>query len=150
MMNQDETSYLPLRVTNVGPKGKRTFDRHAKRLLIEACLQPGASISGLALKAGINANQLHKWIRDSQRAEANEPIREEAATLEAFVPVVALEGIVDSAAKCDPTKQLVQDAQARLSAQLPNGVTLELECSGRDAGMVRAMIETLRGARCSG
>ena len=35
---------------------------------------------------------------------------------------------------------------ARLRAQLPNGVTLELECGGRDGALVKAMIEAL-GAR---
>ena len=35
---------------------------------------------------------------------------------------------------------------ARLKAQLPNGVTLELECGGRDGALVKAMIEAL-GAR---
>ncbi|MBC7415298.1 MAG: transposase, partial [Herminiimonas sp.] len=36
-------------------------------MLIEACLVPGVSISRMALKAGINANQLRKWIRSGQR-----------------------------------------------------------------------------------
>jgi transposase len=149
-MDQDETSYLPLKVTNVGSKGKRTFDPKGKRLLIEACLRPGASISGLALKAGINANQLHKWIRDSQSGQVNAPIRKKEVALDAFVPVVALEGIVEPVAKCDSARPHERDAQARLSAQLPNGVTVELQCSAQNTGMVRAMIEALRAARCSG
>ena len=32
---------------------------------------------------------------------------------------------------------------ARLSAQLPNGVTLRLECAAHDGALVRAMIEAL-------
>ena len=35
---------------------------------------------------------------------------------------------------------------ARLRSQLLNGVTLELECTGRDGALVKAMIEAL-GAR---
>ncbi|WP_309476968.1 hypothetical protein [Trinickia acidisoli] len=49
---QNEVDFLPLRVTSVTAAGKRKFDAEGKRKLIEACLQPGASIAGLALKAG--------------------------------------------------------------------------------------------------
>ncbi|MFJ2456467.1 transposase [Pseudomonas protegens] len=61
-MPLNDLTFLPLKVINVGGRGKRTFDPDGKRRLIEACLQPGVSISGMALRAGINANQLRKWI----------------------------------------------------------------------------------------
>ena len=62
-MTENEVYFLPLRVTGVTAAGKRKFDAEGKRKLIVACRQPGASIAGLALKAGVNANQLHKWIQ---------------------------------------------------------------------------------------
>jgi transposase len=62
-MREDDLSCLPLRMTRVGVGGKRSFDLADKRRLIEACLQPGASLTGLALTAGVNANQLHKWVQ---------------------------------------------------------------------------------------
>jgi transposase len=43
--------------------GERRFHPDGKRRLLEACMQPGASIAGLTLKAGLNVNQLHKWIQ---------------------------------------------------------------------------------------
>ncbi|MCY1260032.1 hypothetical protein D9M68_100290 [compost metagenome] len=52
----------PLRVVRVRSNGKRDFDRRDKRQLVEACLRPGVSVSGMALKVGINTNQLRKWI----------------------------------------------------------------------------------------
>jgi transposase len=66
----DDLSFLPLKVTKVGPTGKRTFDPDGKRRLIQTCRRPGVSISGMALKAGVNVNQLHKWIRDDERVDA--------------------------------------------------------------------------------
>ncbi|HHX0887827.1 TPA: transposase [Pseudomonas aeruginosa] len=76
-MTTSDLSHLPLTVINVGKHGKRSFDPDDKRRLIQACLQPGVSISGMALRAGINANQLHKWIMRHKRASSS-----------AFVPVV--------------------------------------------------------------
>ena len=66
----DDLSFLPLKVTKVGTTGKRTFDPDGQRRLVQAYRRPGVSISGLALKAGVNINQLHKWIRDDERAGA--------------------------------------------------------------------------------
>ncbi|CAG9198053.1 hypothetical protein BGLA2_1280037 [Burkholderia gladioli] len=38
---------LPLKVMHVSPNGKRSFDLDGKRRLVEACLQPDASLPGL-------------------------------------------------------------------------------------------------------
>lgn len=81
-MIQDEIDLFPLQAVRVRSNGKRDYEPAAKRRLIEFCLQSGASVSGTALKAGINANQLRKWIReyrDSAQARG---------ALPAFVPVV--------------------------------------------------------------
>jgi transposase len=48
-----DLDFLPLKVTHVSPNGKRSFDPDDKRRLVEVCLQPGASLSGFALKAGV-------------------------------------------------------------------------------------------------
>ena len=61
-MNQNDSDFLPLRVTHTSPDGKRSYDRRDKQRLIEVCLQPGISVAGMALKAGVNANLLRRWI----------------------------------------------------------------------------------------
>jgi transposase len=152
-MTEDDLSFLPLRVTRVGVGGKRSFDPIDKRRLVEACLRPGASLSGLALRAGVNANQLHKWVRVHEQGGA--PVRREApAVLSAFVPVVTIEGATPV---MPPASRRVTTAEsfcvsppstrpARLTAHLPNSVKLELECSADDVAIVNAMIVAL-GAR---
>jgi transposase len=46
-----------------GKKVRRTFTANFKRELVEQTLAPGASISGIALANGLNANQLFAWRR---------------------------------------------------------------------------------------
>lgn len=154
-MTQDDLSFLPLRVTRVGVGGKRSFDPADKRRLVEACLRPGASLSGLALKAGVNANQLHKWVQARERGQP--PIRHDVPVASSvFVPVVAIDEPTPVMAST-PASLRATGAEspcvsprstrlARLSAHMPNGVKLELECSADDVAIVNAMVTAL-GAR---
>jgi transposase-like protein len=46
---------------------RRTHRRHApefKAQVVEACLQPGVSVAGVALANGLNANYLRRWVRE--------------------------------------------------------------------------------------
>ena len=141
----DDFTFLPLKVIRTGPGGKRTFDRAGKRMLIAACLVPGASISGMALKAGINANQLHKWIRSGQRSSVPAVVVMVEPARSAFMPMLQ----IDSASLQDQKQQVPARAPApsvssvRLSARLANGVAVELECTGNDVAIVTAMITAL-------
>lgn len=154
-MTEDDLSFLPLRVTRVGVGGKRSFDPVDKRRLVEACLRPGASLSGLALKAGVNANQLHKWVQT--REQGRPPVSHDVpVAASAFVPVVTIDEPTALMAPA-PASHRATGAEsscvsprstrvARLSAHLPNGVKLELECSADDVTIVNAVVAAL-GAR---
>ncbi|NUA27056.1 IS66-like element accessory protein TnpA [Cupriavidus basilensis] len=153
-MTQAEFDVLPLRVIRVRSNGKRDFDRRDKRRLVEACLQPGVSVAGMALKVGINTNQLRKWIRVHQ--VAIEAAAAAQSALPVFVPVVEVSGVArvtesPLAQRCPPAQAPARKppsqppslALARLTARLPNGATVELECGGQDIALVKAMIEAL-------
>ncbi|KVT81257.1 transposase, partial [Burkholderia ubonensis] len=135
-MTQNEVDFLPLQVTGVTAAGKRKFDAEGKRKLIDACLKPGASIAGLALKAGVSANQLHKWIQLRERASAAAAAVSVEPLPSAFVPVVAVSEVAPVRTNPEPVSVRRSSHEyeaakaatpARLSAQLPNGVTLQLE-----------------------
>lgn len=72
----------PLRLETVGVlrNGRRRYDPASKQRLVEACLQPGVSLAGLALQHGVNANLLRKWVAKRQlqngdgQPEARAPI----------------------------------------------------------------------------
>lgn len=61
----------PLRVVRVLGNGKRRFDPVEKERLVDAALEPGVSIAGLALAHGVNANQLRNWVALRRRRQAS-------------------------------------------------------------------------------
>ena len=131
----------PLRVVRVLRNGKRWFDPVEKERLIDACLEPGVSVAGLALAHGINANQLRKWVKLRQDREATET----AAVMgrcapSAFVPVVEAAPM----ARLPAPSARLPAARVRVTATLPNGVRLELDDA--DTQVLSAMIEAL--GRC--
>jgi transposase len=148
-----DLDFLPLKVTHVSPNGKRSFDPEGKRRLVEACLQPGASLSGLALKAGVNANQLRKWVEMYRKASVvGGAPRTIEAEPSAFVPVVPIGNTARKSAEpteCLPVRRespavpMSAPPQARLSVRLPTGVAIDLECSVQDTPLIKAMIVAL-------
>ena len=77
-MNITYTMASQTRTTQV-PK-RRFYSLELKLQVVQACAQPGASIAVVALQHGINANIVHRWIRDhSQGTLVMQP--------QAFVPV---------------------------------------------------------------
>ncbi|NUX59335.1 IS66-like element accessory protein TnpA [Paraburkholderia youngii] len=160
-MTPDELHFLPLKVTHIDEGGRRCFDPEGKRRLIEACEQPGASVAGLALKAGVNANQLRKWIMlEHRRGMHMESRKSTRAGLAEFVPIVEIaepDAVTVSANLPSPPamtpvpgpREVVRSSPhppslSRLVAQLPNGVSLEFECSAQDPALLTAMIDALR------
>lgn len=153
-MTEEHSETAGLKVVSIGRDGKRRFDRQTKQKLVEACLEPGASVAGLALKCGVNANLLRKWIKLHQQRLAGTSVQP-APVASAFVPVIEVDSHEAVIAR-ESTKAQRHDtasrtsmnvtASARLTVQLPNGITLKLECGSNDASLLSAMIETL--GRC--
>lgn len=76
----------------------RTYTAQFKAELVAACKQPGASIAALALQHGMNANVLHRWLKEHHGsgrhqlaahspAAAAASASETASFLAAFIPV---------------------------------------------------------------
>ncbi|WP_082852916.1 IS66-like element accessory protein TnpA [Bordetella ansorpii] len=57
---------------------RRSYPKALKAQIVAECGQPGASIAAVALSHGVNANLLHKWVRQAKRQNSVAP---------AFVPV---------------------------------------------------------------
>ena len=120
--------------------GRSIYDEQAKRELVLACREPGASIAKLARDCGVNANQVNSWVRLYERQLAKSGTPSEDAVVEAKTPAfVAL----DIAAVCQEVASSSMDMQARL----PNGIVVDLRCC--DMQQALAMVEALGRLRCS-
>ncbi|MCQ8119355.1 transposase [Methylomonas rosea] len=86
------------------------YDPEAKRELVKICLQPGLSVTKVALEHGINANLLRKWIGLYHEVGHSDPNR--SLALPAFTSVLSLGA--------------EQSAKPALKVTLPNGISLEL------------------------
>jgi transposase len=61
-------------------KTRRRYGAELKQQILVECAEPGASVAGIALSHGINANVVHKWRREAGGALP-------ALQAPAFVPV---------------------------------------------------------------
>ncbi|MDZ7671216.1 MAG: transposase [Gammaproteobacteria bacterium] len=66
---------------------RRRHSAEFKARVLEACSQPGASIAGVALEHGLNANVVHKWRR---RAEEGHLARKDIVPAAEFVSLPIL------------------------------------------------------------
>lgn len=136
----------PLRLETVGVlrNGRRRYAPASKQRLVDACLQPGVSLAGLALQHGVNANLLRKWVakRQLQNGDGQPEVR--ALIAPAFIPVRGRSPSPTRSAGAIAVCATERSCAGRLTASMPNGVTLSLE--GGDAQLVSAVIEAL--GRC--
>jgi transposase len=116
-----------LQVRLVGRDGRRRYEPASRDQLVAACLEPGVSVSRLALAHGVNANLVRKWMK---KAREERPLPSGSA----FVPVRIASDMHSSAG--DPltkTEPLGKRSHAsKVSALLPNGVSLSVECNDVD------------------
>ncbi|MFJ6322223.1 MULTISPECIES: IS66-like element accessory protein TnpA [unclassified Rhizobium] len=117
-----------LQVRHVGRDGRRRYDPASRDQLVAACLQPGVSVSRLALEHGVNANLVRKWVKRAREEHA-------LPAVSAFVPVRIAADMHSSSASgpltnAEPVGK--RSHASKLNAVLPNGVSLTVECSDVD------------------
>jgi transposase-like protein len=90
----------------VKPAARRTRRRHTpefKVQVIEACLQPGVSVAGVALANGLNANYLRRWVREHREqtvgTEIEGSVPASSTTPMALVPVSVASPVVAEASE---------------------------------------------------
>ena len=76
-------------------RSHRTYTPEFKAQLVAACQQPDVSIAALAGQHGMNANVLHRWIKEHQRSGCHQLVQAAthataavASQGSAFIPLV--------------------------------------------------------------
>src|SRR5476651_2122725 len=142
---QETDSEFHLVVTGIRRDGRRRYDDDSKQALVKACLRPGVSLAGMALKHGVNANLLRKWVVGHQLA-VGALTKPAPNRMDAFIPVMLGNSSAGRNAQGKPVPNRMATPPARLRAQMPNGVTFEFECADGDAALLATLVETL--GRC--
>jgi transposase-like protein len=138
--------------------GRTVYRREAKRRLVAAASAPGASVARLAREHGLNANQLHGWIRLARRqvtqkgskarfsvkvgAGLERAAKARATKARASTPVAQLLPVaITQGASADegPPKT----AQSSLAIEI-GGARIVVEGAAIDRAALSAIIECLR------
>lgn len=122
---------------------RRDHSAALKRELIERSLQPGASVSGIALDSGINANLLFKWRREHLRANGRALVSAAPIAKPVLLPV-AIES---------PTPEVTAAAPPSPAALRAGAGSIEIDIGGArvrlrgavDEASVRVVLQALRG-----
>jgi transposase len=124
----------------VSGRKRRVFRRVEEKLrIVKLTLDPGASVAGIALANGVNANQVFRWKRQYERGELK-PRGAKRAT--ALVPVTI-------AAELEAPKLVESSIPA---AALPPAGSVTIEFPGRallsiegpaDPAVIRVVLESL-------
>ena len=117
--------------TRASTRSRRQHERKFKDELIAQSLVPGASVAGIAMKSGINANLLFKWRREHVRAMA-----ECAPTAATLLPVCVIPETA-SASTVQPTLRV----GPAINRSSPPGV-IEVEIAGAQLRLRGAVDET--------
>jgi transposase len=89
---------------------RREYSAELKAQVVQACRQPGASVAGVAMAHGINANIVHRWLREPSRALA-------VAQPAAFVPI-------SLAPAAEPTDRSGVEAASDIRVEVRRGTSV--------------------------
>ena len=69
---------------------RRKHSAELRAQVVQACRQGGASVAAIALRSGLNANLVHRWLREDGRSldsGAGSPAVERARPVAEFMPL---------------------------------------------------------------
>src|SRR5580698_9478402 len=118
---------------------RRVFRRIEEKLrIVKLTLEPGASVAGIALANGVNANQVFRWKRQYERGEL-QPRRSKSSS--ALVPVtIAAEPEAPSVAET-PTPAPALPSTGSVTIEFPGHALLSIE-GAADPAVIRAVLES--------
>ena len=86
MTQADANTRVPIAAQGTR-KTRRVYSRKFKREVVARCLEPGASVSAIALAHGINANVIRKWLPRQKLAAARALATMLPVTIQSAAPI---------------------------------------------------------------
>ena len=139
-MKESDSELLSRLVTGRHRDGRCRYDPQAKQELVGQCMKPGVSVAATALRHGVNANLLRKWIGKTLKQSAvGTQALAAMNTLAAPNPFVAVQlepgasrataRVRVGAGHCQSGVR-PESSLMRLQVHLPNGVWVDLGEAG--------------------
>lgn len=130
-----------LSVVPAGRAPRRRYPLEYKRQVVQESLSPGASIAGVALAHGINANMLHNWRWQYRRGDFGA-----LSSMPTFVPVhVAPDSALSTIKPNLPARRIDGQADARFSEiELVFNAARVVIRGAPDPATLRCVIDALR------
>jgi len=144
-MTETNTELLGRLVVGRSVDGRSRYDAQAKLQLVQACLKPGVSVARMALRYGINANLLRKWI--SKAAGFNAMGTPASAFIAMQVERGARPVPCVSPGTTGAALPGTGPALKRLQVHLPNGVRLDI--AEASLGELSSVVQMLSHLPCS-
>lgn len=72
-------------VERMGRQGRRRHSAQFKQAVIGECLRPGVSMAAVALRHGLNANMVRKWVIGTERGR---PVGADAKPVDSALPAL--------------------------------------------------------------
>lgn len=101
--------------THTQPK-RRFYSAELKALVVAQCRQSGASIACVALSHQVNANIMHRWIREEQQRAEQAQVQGQLA---AFVALTIEAPAVNKPSEPDAIRVQVQRPTGMVTVNLP-------------------------------
>ena len=125
-VHQDPVMHIMADAKTSSPRRRRAHSDTFKRELVARSLEPGASVSAIALQAGINANLLFAWRRAHLRSAAAAVTRRAPSAGERAAVLLPVEVIAPGATAATNTPTTTAP---RAAAAVPSG-SIEIEFGG--------------------
>lgn len=126
-MSSDKPASRGAVPSQIAGRRRKTYSDEEKRRLVAESFEPGASVSGIAQRHGMNANLLFTWRRQMRPAPSGEPAME-------LIPIEIVGSAEGSPATTTPTGR-----RGAIEIALAGGARVHVDAHVNEAALKRVL-----------